>query len=306
MAIYKPIPIVDQTIWGSNRLNLQRDNSDQKGGTSWEVSFHEYGSNAVVDESGTLKDLLEKDQVAMIGSLDPNRVLRICYLDTKEQLSIQLHPTVQYAQEHQIGDYGKSESWYIIEAQPGSTIKAGTDIETIEELKANIENGSIANRMIEHPVKPGDFIYIPAGTLHALGAGIFAVEVGTNSNTTYRVFDYNRTDDQGHRRELHIDQVLATVDLGLKPTVISVEPTVNELYILTENEHFTVGLLEFDGSLEFELMGSPLYLTILDGDMTINSETFDNLDNLFVSGVEETLFIEGRGKLLISYTSETV
>lgn len=304
MPIYLPVPIVDQTIWGSNRLNKLRYNRDEIGGTSWEISFHDYGSNALVNAEGTLRDHLEDNPEAMIGSIDPKRLLRLCYLAAKEWLSIQLHPNHEYASRENIGDNGKYEAWFIIEADKNATLKAGTHIKSLEQLKASIEDGSIVEQMIDHPVKAGDFIYIPAGTLHALGAGIVAIEVGTNSNTTYRVYDYGRTNDQGQPRELHVQQVLETVDLSLKPQVVSVEPLVNEIQILTENDQFTVAYLEFEGVLEFGLMGSPLYLTILEGEITINDMGVKTFDNLFVSSDVQTLLIEGKGRLLISYTTE--
>ncbi len=302
MGIYRLKPIVDKTIWGNNRLNQLRYNSQDFGGTSWEISFHPYGSNLIEGSNQTLLDLLNQDSLALIGDIDVERVLRLAYLDAKDWLSIQLHPTLDYALRHDIKDYEKSEAWYIIKAQEGAYLKAGSDIENLDELKEAIENGSIVDRMIDHPVEAGDFIYLPAGTLHALGAGILAIEVSTNSNTTYRVYDFGRTDDQGNPRELHVQQVLDNVDLSLKPQLIKTEKLINQFQTLTDNEHFVVTCLDVEDHFIFDTFNNALYITVLNQGLKINGLETKIYDNLFISSEVDTIEIEGRGRLLISHS----
>lgn len=303
MAIYKTIPIVDQTIWGSNRLNQWRHQNSQDGGTSWEISFHPYGSNRVVNRDKTLKELLEDDPEAMIGALDPKKVLRLAYLDTKDWLSVQLHPTHAYSKKQAIGDDGKYEAWYIVEAPQEGCIIAGTVIETVEALEKSIKNHTVLDHLIKIPVHKDDFIYIPAGTLHALGKDILAFEISTNSNTTYRVYDYQRIDAQGNQRDLHIDQVIDCVDLSLKPQTIKVNYQPNRLQVLTENEHFKVIAIDVENSFVINTHHQALYITCIEKEMMINRTLVSTYDSVFVTSDEALVELVGDGRVLISQST---
>lgn len=304
MAIYKTIPLVDKTIWGGNTLNKLRNNTSDNGGTSWEISFHEYGPSPIVGNDKNLLDLLNENQKDMIGSVSKEKVLRLAYLDSKEPLSIQLHPTLEYSKN--ISDYGKYEAWYILEAKPGAKLIAGTSITDKEALEKAIKDLTIENHLIYHEVKAGDFIYIPAGCIHGLGADILAIEVSTNSNTTYRVYDYDRRDSQGNPRQLHISEVLANVDLSIKPKLIHTQQKIGE-QLLIENDHFKVECVDVIESYTKTLDGNALYITSIGGDITLESETQELelklFDNVFVSSSTKKLGIKGRGRLLISQVS---
>ena len=127
-------------------------------------------------------------------------------LDAKQDLSVQVHPDDAYAEEHE-GELGKTECWYVLAADEGAEMIYGHYAKTREELAELIENGQWDKLLRRVPVKPGDFLYVPSGTIHAIGKGIMVLETQQSSDTTYRVYDFDRVDKTtGQKRELHIQQ----------------------------------------------------------------------------------------------------
>ncbi|MBR0416997.1 MAG: class I mannose-6-phosphate isomerase [Firmicutes bacterium] len=136
--------------------------------------------------------------------------LLIKRIDARDMLSVQVHPDDVYARDHGL-DRGKTECWYVVSSRPGAFLYCGFGDEKNvgkTELKEAIEDGSIEKYLSKIFVEPGDFIYIPAGTVHAIGAGIQLLEVQQNSTTTYRLYDYKRKDASGNERELHVKEGL--------------------------------------------------------------------------------------------------
>jgi len=147
-------------------------------------------------------------------------------LDAEDDLSVQVHPDDAYGLKHE-GELGKTECWYIIDADPGAEIIYGHHAKTREELQTMIESGDWDHLLRKVKVKKGEFYFVPSGTIHAIGSGIMILETQQSSDTTYRVYDYDRKDDAGNPRELHIQQ---SVDVT---TVPHVDP---ELSIIQENQ----------------------------------------------------------------------
>ena len=147
---------------------------------------------------------------SMSLSADGSFPLLLKYLDARENLSVQVHPSESYAAEHAEAHL-KSEAWYVVAADPGSTIYRGVleDVDP-DRFRAAIEDGSVADLMYREVAEPGQCVYLPSGTVHALGAGILVAEVQTASDTTFRVFDWGRTD-----RELHLEEAMACIDFGV-------------------------------------------------------------------------------------------
>jgi mannose-6-phosphate isomerase len=140
--------------------------------------------------------------------------LLVKFLDAQQDLSVQVHPDAAYCRAHP-GAHLKSEAWYVMHAAPGARIYKGLKPGTSrEEFRAALESGRVAPRLNAVPVQAGDCHYLPSGTLHALGAGILAAEVQTPSDTTFRVFDWNRLTAQGMPRQLHVEEAMACIDSG--------------------------------------------------------------------------------------------
>ncbi len=135
-------------------------------------------------------------------------------IDAKEDLSVQVHPDDGYARQHEGGQLGKTEMWYVLDAAPGAQLIYGFYHDmTREQLRSSIENGTVERYLQKVPVRKDDVFFIEAGTVHAIGAGALVAEVQESSNLTYRLYDYDRTDKMGNKRPLHIDRALEVADL---------------------------------------------------------------------------------------------
>lgn len=215
-------PIYDRTVWGRNRVPEIRGDKETGIGASWEVSAHPYGSNIILNgelAGMNLQEAIDAHEQEILGKATQHDLLRCAISDAKEGLSIQNHPTDEYALAHD-HDLGKTESWYVIDAMPGATLMAGTKATSKEEVLAAIESKEIVYKMEYHPVRPGDFIQIESGELHALGGGITILEIANNSNVTYRLYDYERTDANGNPRQLHLQKGMDILNLNAKSQVL--------------------------------------------------------------------------------------
>lgn len=160
-----------------------------------------------------LDDAISAHHDDIIGTLPDHDVIQITFMDARETLSIQVHPNEEQAQRLD-GDHEKTESWYILHAEPGATLIGGSTTTDLDALRAAAADDSIGERFGKRiAVSEGDFVFVPAGTMHALGAGIFAVEVGSFGNRTYRMCDW------GRGRELHVDKAFEVVNTESTATV---------------------------------------------------------------------------------------
>ncbi len=209
-------------LWGGRRLNDDyAKNIDMTPlAETWECSTHPDGPSTVSSgefEGRLLSDVL-KEHPEYIGT-HPQTVgelpILIKLIDAKQDLSVQVHPDDAYAYEHENGQSGKDEMWYVLDAKKDSRLIYGLNrTVTKEELSAGIADGSITKYMQKVPVHKNDVFYIKAGTIHAIGAGVLLAEVQESSNLTYRLYDYDRTDRNGHKRELHVEKALAVANLN--------------------------------------------------------------------------------------------
>jgi mannose-6-phosphate isomerase len=211
-------PVFQEKIWGGNRLHtvFNFDLPSEKIGEDWAISAHPHGVSTVLN--GTFKgqklDELWQNHRELFGNAKGEVFpLLTKILDAEDNLSVQVHPDDSYAQEHE-GELGKTECWYVIDAEPGAEIIYGHHAQTKEELEAMIRAGRWDDLLRKVSVKKGDFFYVPSGTIHAIGKGILILETQQSSDTTYRVYDYDRKDDKGQTRELHIQQ---SVDVTTVP-----------------------------------------------------------------------------------------
>jgi len=220
--VFKPIFI--EKIWGADNLArvLNKDlPPGKKIGESFEVSRRPKEESVVArgpDAGRTLRMLIDNDPVAVLGA-DVCRKsgsrfpLLLKFLDANDVLSVQVHPTDHYAAEHGESDTGKEETWYVIEARDNARLfkglRPGTTPATFRSL---LEKGRLEECLDSFSVKPGDVVHLPAGTVHAIGAGIVLAEFQRNSNITYRVYDWNRLGPDGKPRPLHVQEALDVID----------------------------------------------------------------------------------------------
>lgn len=203
-------PVFHEKIWGGDQLHtvFGFDLPNDKIGEDWAISGHPHGVSIV--ENGPFKgksvaELWQSNREIFGGQTGDVFPLLIKILDAEDDLSVQVHPDDAYGLKHE-GELGKTECWYIIDAKPGAEIIYGHHAKTREELAEMIHQGRWDDLLHRVPVKKGDFFFVPSGTIHAIGKGIMILETQQSSDTTYRVYDYDRKDEAGNTRELHIEQ----------------------------------------------------------------------------------------------------
>ena len=219
--IMKLEPAFKDNLWGGTKLRTvfgKKCDYDVIG-ESWELSAHPDGQSVIA--SGTFAgmyfgEFIEKYGEEVVGwkssSLDRFPVL-IKFIDAKNALSIQIHPDDDYALENE-NEFGKNEMWYVVDCEPGAYLYCGLKQDASkEEIRERIENNTITEILNKIEVHKGDCVMVKAGTIHAIGAGILICEIQQNSNCTYRMYDYDRRDKFGNRRELHIDKAIDVVDV---------------------------------------------------------------------------------------------
>lgn len=214
-------PDYKERIWGGQKLKtiFNREIPYDHTGESWEIACHENGQSTAANGSFqglTLRDILLAHGPEVIGSEfteEDKFPLLIKIIDAASDLSLQVHPDDAYAALHENGELGKSEAWVVLEAEPDARLIVGLKEGTTKDaFKEALEAGELEKVLHELPVAPFDVIDIPAGLLHAIGSGILLAEVQQNSDTTYRVYDWNRVGLDGQPRELHIERSLDTID----------------------------------------------------------------------------------------------
>ena len=210
--------VTKTALWGGTRLcdEYGKTSSHEKVSESWELTIRAGDENTV--QNGEAKGMSLSAALAAFGEdalgsrfSDERFPLLIKLIDACDRLSVQVHPDDVYAHSHGI-DSGKTEMWYVVDAKPGATLIAGLrEGVSAEDFRNAVQNGQLDRVMQEVPVHAGDVFFIPAGLLHAIGSGILICEIQQNSDTTYRVWDYDRRGADGKLRELHVKEALEVV-----------------------------------------------------------------------------------------------
>lgn len=219
-------PLFRRYLWGGRRLGDRLGKSigpEPDYAESWEVVDHDDDQSVVIAgplAGATLGELVRERGPDLLGRHAPRTrfPLLMKLLDCNRTLSVQVHPNDQQAAQQSPPDLGKTEAWVVIDAEPGSRIYAGLKPGvTPDQLRAALDAGTCAECLHDFAARPGDCVFIPAGTVHALGEGLLIAEIQQASDTTFRLFDWNRVDAQGQPRPLHIEQALAVIDFERGP-----------------------------------------------------------------------------------------
>lgn len=208
-------------LWGGRRLNDEFEKQIDLSplAETWECSTHSDGPSYVIGGSfdGATLETVITDHPDYLGIRHKGATtlpILIKFIDAKENLSVQVHPTDTFAKEQESGQLGKTEMWYVLDAQKDAKLVYGLRRDSSsEELQKAIANGTIMKLLQKVPVKKGDLFFIEAGTIHAICAGTLVAEIQENSNLTYRLYDYDRTGIDGKKRELHIEKALQVANL---------------------------------------------------------------------------------------------
>lgn len=278
MSILKLSPAGKDYLWGGTRLinEYGKPFAWDKLAETWELSCHPDGSCTIGEGrflGKTLQEYIQEKGAAVLGTKCQHMEqfpLIIKFIDAKDDLSIQVHPSNEYAMKYE-GQYGKTEMWYILDCQPGAYIYYGFK-ENIsqEEFAERIQNKTLLEILNKVEVKKGDVYFIEPGTIHAIGGGILLVEIQQNSNVTYRVYDYGRVGADGKERELHIDKAKAVTKC--------VPPEVNHDFgsHMVSCDYFTVDKITLDDKSCGKMTGNAddtsfVSVLVLSGDGTIRA-----------------------------------
>lgn len=213
-------PVGKDYLWGGTKLKEEFNKTigETSLAESWECSTHPDGINIVKSGIFAGKDLktVIKEHPEFLGTNPKNKgelPILIKFIDAKEKLSVQVHPNDEYAMKNEKGSLGKTELWYVVEAKPGAELVYGfyRDVDR-ETVQSSLKKGNIEKYLQKIKVKKDDIFYIEPGTVHAIGAGILIAEIQQNSNLTYRLYDYNRKNKNGKKRELHIEKALDVIN----------------------------------------------------------------------------------------------
>ena len=262
MELYplKFAPILKTIIWGGSEICKFKEISPAQDsiGESWEISGVEGNVSTVSNgklEGKKLDEILSEYKEQLLGKKNYERFgntfpLLIKFIDARENLSIQVHPDDELAMKRH-NSFGKTEMWYVINATEGAYLYSGFKKQlTPEQYVQSIEDNSFIDYLDKQDVKPGDVFFLPAGRVHAIGAGTFIAEIQQTSNITYRIYDYKRTDANGNERELHTELAKDAIDFHVYDRYSTdYTPKKDEAVLLESNNYFTTNLLELQKPL---------------------------------------------------------
>ena len=218
--IFKLQPAYKDYLWGGSKLKAiyDKDTPYDITAESWELSAHPDGSSVITGgkfDGTDFREFIDRYKALVCGwkaEVFDRFPILIKFIDASNPLSVQIHPDDDYAFVNE-GEFGKNEVWYVLDCESDAYLYVGLNrASTVDEIKDRIADNTITDILNKVPVKKGDVIFVPAGTIHAIGAGILACEIQQNSNSTYRLYDYDRKDKNGNTRQLHIDKALDVVD----------------------------------------------------------------------------------------------
>ncbi len=298
MELVKLKPAVKDYIWGGNYFQKFNKGLElARVSECWELSVRDNDSSIIVsgkNEGKRLVDVISREDIGPVMDRFPYFPLLIKLIDAKENLSVQVHPSDDYALKYE-NSFGKSEMWHIISADEGSGLYVGLNKDyKKEDIEKALKEGTILECLNFFKVKPGDTFIINPGTIHAIGKGVRLIEIQQNSNLTYRLYDYNRVDANGNPRELHIKKALEVIDYR------QYKPSNEKSEYLANNQYFTVKEASFDGDFKiFANENSFVSFTFLDGEGMVNDIPFKQYDTFFLPHKKECL-IKGKGRVVIS------
>ncbi len=294
----KLTPVLKNYLWGGKKLHdlYGRENGGDKISESWEASIHADGV------SEPLAKYLAQNPTAVDrkGSTFP---VLIKYIDAMQNLSVQVHPDDEYAQKYE-GDNGKTEMWYIVQADEGAGIYCGFRRDTDkQEFLSKVQDGTVEELLNFIPVRQGDCFLVEAGTVHAIGAGCVICEIQQNSNVTYRVYDYNRKGTDGKLRPLHVEKAVDVINFKKfeDHTNSGQAETVGgtSIQLLTKCKYFKCRKLTVNGMYAEQNNNSFTAVNIIEGSGEINKEPFVAGDSFFIP-CEEKLFVSGNAEIILT------
>ena len=318
--------IYKEKIWGGKKLKekFSKEIPSPKTGESWEITDNQSGVSRVKNgklRGETLNELIKKYGKNLLGNSIPkkeNFPLLIKFIDANKKLSVQVHPTDDFAKKSNQKN-GKTEMWYVLAAEDNAKLVYGLDSDvSTEKLKDATREGKLKPYLKEVEVKAGDFFFIPGGTVHAIEEGILLAEIQQNSDTTYRLYDWDRTDEDGNSRPLHIKKAFDVINsVNQKNKNPKNEKDIfyeNNNYkqkFLTVSPYFAVEHISLKNNFNFKPAHEKFYIIInLKGDLNLKADNKNyNLqpgETTLIPASLKNVKIEGDGEFLRTYIPENL
>jgi mannose-6-phosphate isomerase len=313
---FKLTPAFKDYIWGGEYLKKHYNKQTDLPivAESWELSSHPDGQSIIASGKFTgvpFGEFVRKFPELIFANGEANQEFPILIklIDAKDKLSIQVHPNDDYARQIE-GESGKTEAWVILDCDKDAFVYLGFEKSmTTAEVQQHIHGNTLPDTLHKRHIKPGDVIFIPAGTVHAIGKGIILAEVQQNSNSTYRVYDFGRLDADGNLRELHISKALDVMTLDSTEFASRTNTclAVTDEYVLEQLvscAYFNVLRLHLNGRYIFPMNRTRFSaLFCINGEVVVESES-DTLDirkgdTVFVPSLRKRVHLKGSGQVLI-------
>ncbi|KIA99775.1 mannose-6-phosphate isomerase [Flavobacterium sp. KMS] len=311
-------PILKDRIWGGEKLKtvLNKPITSKITGESWELSTVEGDVSIVANGSlkgKSLTDIIEEFPNEILGTKVHEQFgkqfpLLFKYLDAREDLSIQVHPNDKLAKERH-NSFGKTEMWYVMQADENARIIVGfKEDSSKEEYLENLNNNTLVSILDDVKAKPGDVFFLETGTVHAIGAGLVVAEIQQTSDITYRLYDFDRVDAQGNKRELHVDLALDAINYNKVDTYKEYQKKTNESNVVVDCPYFTTNFIPLDGQVEVSKSGETftVYMCI-EGSFEIeydgNKLTYKKGDTVLVPAALNEFILNGKASILEIYIS---
>ena len=311
--------LLKQTLWGGDKIIPFKHLSDklENVGESWEISGVK-GNETLVAEGEfagqSLNDVVIALKADLVGKANYERFgnefpLLIKFIDARQDLSIQVHPTDEIAQK-QGKDRGKTEMWYIMDSDPDAKLYSGLKKEiTPEQYKEMVENDTICDALAQYAVKEGDCFFLPAGRIHAIGTGCFLAEIQQTSDVSYRIYDFKRKDKDGNYRQLHTKEAAECINYTVENNYrTEYVPVKNQGIALVSCPYFSTAVYDLDEpmTLDYSELDSFVILIGMKGSGTVtdgegNTLTLNAGESMLVPATTQTLKVEGTVKFLETY-----
>lgn len=305
-------PVLHEKIWGGTKLkSLGYDLPAENIGEAWGISAHPNGKCEVLNGpyKGQTLDMVWENHRELFGDFPSQEFpLMTKIVDAKEALSIHVHPDDAYAYENENGQYGKSECWYIIDAEEGAEIIYGVNVDSKDIAVNQINETDYANLFNKVKVKPGEFYFIPAGTVHSIGAGVLVYETMQSSDVTYRVYDFGREEIAHRSRGLDQAKAKDVIEVTQENINIATDTEIIENHKriqLVSNDFFTMVKWEISGTLNYMKPREFVLVSVLKGagQVIVDGDIYDVTQgqNFILTSDDLDTIFEGNYELIISY-----
>ena len=311
-------PIFKERIWGGEKLKtlLKKPISSTITGESWELSTVEGDVSVVANgawKGKSLTAVIDDAPVEILGTEVYTRFgkqfpLLFKYLDAREDLSIQVHPNDELAKKRH-HSFGKTEMWYIMQADDDARIIVGfKEKSTASEYLENLKNKTLLSILDDIKVKSGDVFFLETGTVHAIGAGLVVAEIQQTSDITYRLYDFDRLDASGNKRELHVDLALEAINYDKVETKKEYTKKTNSSNEIVECPYFTTNFIPLDGQISISKSGKSftVYMCIegaFEMEYSSSKTQYKKGDTVLIPAAMNAFILSGKASILEIYIS---